>query len=486
MLLSLAALIERQSSDAPAFQDSQTQLSYGELYAAIADLAARLADAPPTIGLCAKNSVEWVIADLAITAAGKTLVPMPGFFSADQMRHVMQDADIGLFLCDESYQQSLQNIGATTTLLTRPVTTSEAVLTPKPNATRVIYTSGTTGTPKGVRLGEAQLNFTMQALTDAISACADDRYLSVLPFALLLEELCGLHVPLMVGGSCIIDAAAAEAVGNGHVSALQESAMVAQPSVMVLVPELLRAWTAALMLSGDKAPESLRFLAVGGAKTPPEALALAPDLGLPAFEGYGLSECGSVVALNLPGASRANTVGRPLPGLDVKIIDGEITVAGANVMSGYLGQTPHDGPWATGDLGTIDEDGFLIVHGRKDSVLVNGFGRNVSPEWVEAMMSNDFRIGRAVLAHGRDGKFCALINPTLLGEALYDNDQYEQNLESLRALCAEAPAYARPDDFICINAEAASEAQLFTASGRPRRRVINEYVMSKLKETQNV
>src|SRR5210317_1685746 len=177
MLLSLAALIERQSSDAPAFQDSQTQLSYGELYAAIADLAARLADAPPTIGLCAKNSVEWVIADLAITAAGKTLVPMPGFFSADQMRHVMQDADIGLFLCDESYQQSLQNIGATTTLLTRPVTTSEAVLTPKPHATRVIYTSGTTGTPKGVRLGEAQLNFTMQALTDAISACAEDRYL---------------------------------------------------------------------------------------------------------------------------------------------------------------------------------------------------------------------------------------------------------------------------------------------------------------------
>jgi len=123
----------------------------------------------------------------------------------------------------------------------------------------------------------------------------------------------------------------------------------------------------------------------------------------------------------------------------------------------------------------------------KDKVLnFHVFGRNVSPEWVEAMMSNDFRIGRAVLAHGRDGKFCALINPTLLGEALYDNDQYEQNLESLRALCAEAPAYARPDDFICINAEAASEAQLFTASGRPRRRVINEYVMSKLKETQNV
>ena len=127
---------------------------------------------------------------------------------------------------------------------------------------------------------------------------------------------------------------------------------------MVLVPELLRAWCASLMLSQERAPQSLRVVAVGGAKTPPEVIALAADLGLPAYEGYGLSECGSVVALNTPGAVRAGTVGRPLPGLDVKIIDGEITVAGPNVMSGYLGKELHKGRWATGDLGDIDEDGF--------------------------------------------------------------------------------------------------------------------------------
>ena len=99
-------------------------------------------------------------------------------------------------------------------------------------------------------------------------------------------------------------------------------------------------------------------------------------------------------------------------------------------MSGYLGKELHQGRWTTGDLGDIDEDGFLIVQGRKDSVLVNGFGRNVSPEWVEAMMTNDFRIARAVLAHGRDGLFCALIVPTTLGKAFFNSDDYADNLSA--------------------------------------------------------
>ena len=486
MLLSLEALISRKLSTEPAFIEKDKVLRFCDLYSAVAHQVQALADAPDVIGLLAQNSLDWVIADLAITAAGKTFVPLPSFFSLDQIKHIAEDANIGLFLCDEVHLNSVTATGRPSRLMTIANSNEEASFDVVPGGVRIIYTSGTTGQPKGVQLGEAQLNFTIEALAKAISATENDRYLSVLPFALLLEELCGLHVPLMVGGTCIIDSEAAEAVASGRVSALQESAIAMQPSVMVLVPELLRAWCASLMLSQERAPQSLRVVAVGGAKTPPEVIALASDLGLPAYEGYGLSECGSVVALNTPGAIRAGTVGRPLPGLDVKIIDGEITVSGPNVMSGYLGKELHKGRWATGDLGDIDEDGFLIVHGRKDSVLVNGFGRNVSPEWVEAMMTNDFRIARAVLAHGQDGLFCALIVPTALGQAFFNKDDYADNLASLRELCASVPDYAKPDDFICVGLEESAAADLFTASGRPRRRDINNFIKLKFTEAINV
>ena len=482
MLLSLAALIDRKHDIRLAFCEADKVLRFCDLYAEVAKLAASLEQAPATIGLLAKNSLDWVIADLAVCAAGKTLVPLPSFFSAAQIQHIAEDADIGLFLCDVAHEERIQALKLPVRLLGSSTGDSVPDLHPAKGAQRIIYTSGTTGQPKGVMLGETQLNFTMRALAEAINAGAQDRYLSVLPFALLLEELCGLHVPLMVGGRCLIDAEAAEAVAAGEVSALQASAQAAQPSVMVLVPELLRAWCAALMLSGEKAPNSLRLVAVGGAKTPPDIIDLAHDLGLPAYEGYGLSECGSVVALNLPGAARSGTVGRPLAGLDVQIIDDEICVAGPNVMSAYLGRPPHKGSWPTGDLGRFDEDGYLIVHGRKDIVLVNGFGRNFSPEWVEAMLVSDFQIARAVLAQGDKGGFCALIIPTLLGEAFADSSQYAENLSALRNLCASAPDYAKPSDFLCLSSEQAEAAGLFTPSGRPRRQHISDFIENRNKE----
>ena len=486
MLLSIAALIENRYRTDDAFRDTQKSLSFCALYNAVSALAHSLHDAPPVIGLLARNSVDWVIADLAVCAAGKTLVPLPSFFSSEQISHITEEADIGLFLCDDVHQDRLKPLvkplGRQIRLLTATVPEPSPDLAPKHGAQRIIYTSGTTGHPKGVVLGEAQLNYTMSALAEAISATAQDRYLSVLPFALLLEELCGVHVPLMVGGTCIIDCEAAEAVAAGQVSAIQEAVETMQPSVMVLVPELLRAWCASLLMNSEKAADSLRLVAVGGAKTPPDIIALAETLGIPAFEGYGLSECGSVVALNLPNAMRPGTVGRPLPGLDVKIIDGEITVAGPNIMAGYLGREAHEGRWATGDLGALDEAGYLIVHGRKDSVLVNGFGRNVSPEWVEAMLVSDFRVARAVLTHGDKGSFCALIIPTVLGTSFSDRDSYSDNLSLLRDLCEKAPDYAKPSDFICLTPAQAEAEGLFTASGRPRRHQIHEFIQRRNEE----
>ncbi len=119
------------------------------------------------------------------------------------------------------------------------------------------------------------------------------------------------------------------------------------------------------------APQSLRFVAVGGAPISAALAERAWELGIPVHEGYGLTECCSVVAVNRPGRRKAGTAGEPLPGLDVRIEQGR----GRGERADRHGGIPEPGgaatqPWRTGDLGSIDRDGLLRVTGRKDNLLV--------------------------------------------------------------------------------------------------------------------
>jgi long-subunit acyl-CoA synthetase (AMP-forming) len=176
-----------------------------------------------------------------------------------------------------------------------------------------------------------------------------------------------------------------------------------RPESLVLVPELLRLLVRAAQ-NGHVLPSSLRFIAVGGAPVAQSLLEEAAELRLPVFEGYGLSECGSVVCLNTPHARRLGSVGRPLPHVSLKVSDrGELRVSGW-VMSGYLGDAPHEGPQeiATGDLGEIDSDGFVYVRGRLRNLFITSFGRNVSPEWIERELSHEPAIRHALaIGEGR-------------------------------------------------------------------------------------
>ena len=142
----------------------------------------------------------------------------------------------------------------------------------------------------------------------------------------------------------------------------------------------------------------MRFAAVGGAPVSPRLLQRAADLGLPVFEGYGLSECASVVCLNTPGHHKPGSVGRPLPHLRLRVADdGEVTVSG-QAFSAYLGEKPSAaGYWPTGDLGELDEDGFLYLRGRRRNVFITAFGRNVAPEWVERELTLEPAIAQAAV-----------------------------------------------------------------------------------------
>jgi long-subunit acyl-CoA synthetase (AMP-forming) len=161
----------------------------------------------------------------------------------------------------------------------------------------------------------------------------------------------------------------------------------------------------------DSRIRSLKFVAVGGAKISPDLIHQARSLGLPVFEGYGLSECGSVVTLNVPSADRVGSVGKPISGTAVRVTaNGEIEVAGRGIEE--YPAAPGACEWlATGDLGRLERDGYLFLEGRKDNLLVTSFGRNVSPEWPESVLLSSAAVGQAAVFGDGRPYLTAVISP---------------------------------------------------------------------------
>jgi long-subunit acyl-CoA synthetase (AMP-forming) len=468
----LAALGRLEDSDSIAFSDDAGAITYAALARRVAGAAQVLRGLPPVLGLLGASSIDWLVTDLAAWMTGKTLVPLPHFFADAQLAHIIADAGIATVLAAGDQSGRARALAAQALPLPR----SEAAWQPAGmTGTRIVYTSGSTGAPKGVLLGASQMHQSCTTLLEASGATATDTHLSVLPYALLLEAICGIYLPILAGGRCAIAADVVTAQGPDIAVRLGEAAAREKPSTTVLVPQLLQAWVMMASIGRVAVPDSLRFVAVGGAAVPDTIAARAWELGIPVHEGYGLTECCSVVAVNRPGERRPGTVGRPLPGCDIRIAaDGEIVVRGAAVAQGYLGRDdgPRDGLWHTGDLGSLDADGYLRVTGRKDNLIVTANGRNIAPEWVETMLLADPRIGRCVVLAAPDGQLAALLEAAPLGAAWLGKADATRLAGLVATLTAAAPDYAVPRRIAVAAPDALAAAGLLTANGRPRRRAI--------------
>jgi len=221
---------------------------------------------------------------------------------------------------------------------------------------------------------------------------------------------------------------------------------------VIFLPQMLAALVAALE-NGAPAPRSLRFAAVGGAKVSAALLTRARALGLPVYEGYGLSECASVVSLNLPGADRLGSVGRPLGHARVRIDQGEIVV--------------HTGDaWLpTGDLGSVDADGYLYIDGRRKHVLITSFGRNVSPEWPEAELLAGRAIAQAAVFGEARPRLCALLVPAPgAPDEAVEAQVYAAN--------ERLPDYARIGAWLRADEPFTPQNGFATANGRARREAL--------------
>ena len=420
------------------------------------------------IGILAPNGVDWAVAQFAGVAGGKTIVPLPPFFSAEQLGHIVRDAGVELILCSDELRPTASGCGIATRSIdcdasAEPVEFVEGF-------SQIIYTSGSTGHPKGVRLDARQLGWSAQAVAEASQARETDSFLSILPLPLLLETISAIFLPLLVGGRAHFATESATIFDGARRLDLVSLFEDARPTCTVLAPQLLGLWVQQLLGAGRRAPERLRFVAVGGAPTPPALIEAAWAVGIPVYEGYGLSECCSVVTLNRPGALKKGSVGHPLPGLKVFIDEGEIVVEGPSVMEGYLGGPNLSGTWRTGDLGSLDEAGYLTIFGRKDNLIVTSLGRNVSPEWIETMLLADRRIGLCmVFGHG-EPRLRALIVPSAAGAAWFAKTVRDERLALISQCCDGAPSYAVPQEVVVMPLHEIARLGLVTANGQFRRK----------------
>ena len=453
----------RYPADAVAMSDDDGAITGHELVAHVAGLAEQFSSVPSVIGLLGSNGIDWAVAALAAWISGKTVVPLPTFFSRLQLEHVLRDAGITHVVATENEVGTAASFGIGVTAISKRCASINSA--PATGAGMVVYTSGSTGRPKGVRLGIEQIDWQARALGEAIGASPADINLSLLPLALLLETITSIYVPVLVGARTHFASAVAQNVGTGRPADLIGAFEAVRPTTAVLVPQLLSGLVAQLEMRKTRAPKTLRFVAVGGARVPETLAARAWELGIPVHEGYGLTECCSVVALNRPGRRKPGTVGEPLLGLDVRTEDGEIVVSGPTVMDGYLRGARAEGPWRTGDLGQRDKNGFLSVAGRKDNLLVTANGRNISPEWIEAMVMSDPRVTACVLlSHGMN-HLRVLLVPSRHGEEWLMESPRAHILLWLEQICIDAPSYAVPKDFVVCPIAQARRIGLLTSNG---------------------
>lgn len=466
---------ELPAAGTPALDDGRRTWSRADLDAETARLAALLAaQKVRVLATLMDNSPAWVAADLAAAQAQAVHVPLPAFFTAAQIAHALQAAGADALLTPAALARPWSQAPS----LPCEVAGQPLVLVRLPGeapamaagTAKITFTSGTTGAPKGVCLDGDAMHAVAAGLVQAMAPLGIRRHLCALPFAVLLENIAGLMAPLSHGATCVVlplrDVGLS---GSSSFDAAQFHAAVAQhqPDSIILLPQMLAAWVGLLLRAGRRAPPGLKFVAVGGAAVGSRLLQAARELGIPAYEGYGLSEGASVQTLNLPGADRPGSAGRALPHARLRVAaDGEIEVAGS-LFAGYLG----DGAappawWPTGDLGSIDADGFVHVRGRKKHVLITAFGRNVSPEWVEGALREQPGIGLAVVFGDAQPALSAVIWPS---DASLDDADLQRAVDAANATL---PDYARVAGWVRARAAFSPATGLATANGRPQRAAI--------------
>lgn len=403
-------------------------LNYREVHALSCKIACLLQQRGVTPGdrviMLGPNSPYWICAFWATLLCGAVVVPLNIQSTAQMIADIVNHTGAKCIFKYRNLKEALP--GAVPVydieLINEEVAGINAAALKKVQAAEhdlieIMYTSGTTGEPKGVMLSHANLSSNVSAIAASIPLAPQDRLLSILPLSHILEQTAGFLLPFSAGARIVFaptPAAIAELLAQHRITK------------MVAVPEFLKVmmgrieeraaasrfplvlWRRLSRRLSLRPLQRLLFfpvhrtlggrlatIACGGAPLDVELEQKWAALGISLLQGYGLTETSPVVTNNSRAHHRTGAVGRVLPGVNVKIAaDGEIRVKGPNVFLGYFNDPQKtraafdaEGWFLTGDIGALDQDGFLFIKGRKKYMIKGPGAQNVYPEDIECELN---------------------------------------------------------------------------------------------------
>lgn len=426
------------------------------------------------IAVVGENSYLWILAYFAVVLSGNIIVPLDKELPDEEIAMLLTRCEAEVLIYSNTYADTAEKmlqekrVGTILSLKDFPTCLESGIERPTvggvdENAVcSIIFTSGTTGDPKGVMLTQKNL------MADTLGACQNamptGRSLLVLPLHHTFAFTTGVLAMMVYGVPICI---------NKSLRCFTKDMQTFKPRIMILVPLYVETthkniWKTAKTQGKDKLLKGLiaasnllrRFgldfrrklfrsileqfggeldtIICGGAFLKQTYIDSMDAIGIQILNGYGITECSPVVSVNRNQYSREGSIGLPLPCCEVKIIDGEICVRGENVMVGYYRdeaatlETFTGGWFKTGDLGYLDEDGFLFITGRGKNLIILSNGKNVAPEELEEKLL-DIAGVQEVLVYAENGLITAEIF----------TQQENEVRGSVTALNKELPGYKR-------------------------------------------
>jgi long-chain acyl-CoA synthetase len=372
-------------------RDPGTELTAAQLLAGCRTAAGKLTSATSSVGLLLPGCAAYPAALIGSLWAGRVAVPLNTALKPAELDFLIQDAAIDTVVVNEVTRPLLSGLNVRSILLEKLLEDTGSA-SPDPvadgaEATAVmLYTSGTSGRPKGVPLTHTNLLSNARALIERFGVDESASVLAVLPMFHAFGLTATLIMPLLIGAEVTH---LPRFTPDRMASAITEH----QVSVLVAVPGMFG------LLARSRCPDdalgSLTLPVCGGEALPPNIReGYRRRFGRDLLEGYGLTETAPVVAVNVPSENRPGSVGKVLPGTVVRVnpADGEIQVHGPGVMKGYhlrpeenAAAFTADGWFRTGDMGSLDTDGFLSITGRIKELIIRG-GEKVMPREVEEVL----------------------------------------------------------------------------------------------------
>jgi long-chain acyl-CoA synthetase len=385
------------------------------------------------------NVPEWPISDIGTIAAGGVGVGLYPTSSAEQCQYIIDHSDAAFVVVDTQAQlDKVLSVRAELPKVQFLIVLDEIAASAAPDVVSfrkflelgresreqfasvlaergmnaapddvaiMVYTSGTTGRPKGACLSHRYIINSVESLRQTIPIFETDVSFSYLPFCHVAERISGLYNRLYAGAPvCFVD----------DLTRLGEYMLEVKPTVFASLPRFFEKIHAQIMATDDTDDTDgadvrdcfggrVRLLTSGGAPLPLEVNQFFAAAGLPILQAYGLTE-NVCVAFNRTDNYKFGTVGQPMPGCEVRLAaDGEILVRSEMMFSGYY-KAPEDtaaafseGWLLTGDLGEIDEEGFLKIVGRKKELIVTSTGKKVAPSLLENMLKEHHLISQAMV-----------------------------------------------------------------------------------------